>query len=150
MRCVKRIAIVILVAGCGTSSPPANNAPTPLEIKPMPSASATWGSPPSTASVATDPEVARPHNPQRAEELFREAKQAIENGDLVLARDRLEASHRLDPAVGTLLNLAEVEARLGDVTNARRHYQEVVDKATAAGRTDRAAFAKQRLDALPR
>src|SRR5262249_14521508 len=121
----------------------------PLEIPPLPpSASAA---PRSVVRDAAAPEQAEvvAHDPAAAEALFRDGREALARGDLVTARTKLTASNRLDPATGTVLNLADVEARLGDNTNARRHFQEAYDRSMAEGRLDRAALAKHRLDALP-
>jgi len=81
--------------------------------------------------------------------MFRKGREAQMTGDLEGARELFAESLRLEPAVGTLLNLAEVEAKLGDTENARHHFQEVEAAASARGMTDRAAFARARLQALP-
>ena len=137
------------LASCTPAAPPPEAAAAQLEIPPLPPSSAP--APKSVVRDATAPEQAEvvARDPAKAEALFREAREALARGDLTTARDKLVESNRLDPATGTVLNLAEVESRLGDVANARRHFQEAYDRATAEGRQERAKFAKQRLDALP-
>lgn len=72
----------------------------------------------------------------------------MQAGDLAKARALFVRSYRLDPAVGTLLNLAMCEERLGMRDDALRHYQAAYDASMKEGRKDRAAVAKGRLDAL--
>jgi len=74
------------------------------------------------------PRVASAQGPSRdsvaqAESVFRSAKDADARGDLATACAEFAESQRLDPAVGTLLNLADCEARSGDTSAAREHYE---------------------------
>lgn len=50
----------------------------------------------------------------RAQSLFEEGKAAMATGNLTLACEKLAQSHALDPAVGTLLNLAKCQDASGD------------------------------------
>jgi len=110
-------------------------------------------SPPRAAPPPTATTRGAPPPPARAtsqaERLFMEGREASARGDLATARTKLQQSHALEPATGTLLNLGDVESRMGDTANARLHFKEAYHRATAAGQVDRAAFAKTRLDALP-
>ncbi len=63
-----------------------------------------------------------------AEALFRSARQAADRGDWVTACDRFEESHRLEPAPGTVLNLAQCREKLGQVASAWKRYGEVVQR----------------------
>lgn len=67
--------------------------------------------------------------------------------DWKIAAQRLTESARLDPKVGTLINLAECEENLGLVAAARQHLQRAIDLA-AAQRDDRLDLAKTRLVAI--
>jgi hypothetical protein len=58
-----------------------------------------------------------------AEALFREGRTLIEAGNVAAACDKFEASQRLDPAAGTLTNLAACRERLGQLTRAREAWQ---------------------------
>ena len=69
-------------------------------------------------------------------------------GDHARARELLLRSYRHEPAIGTLLNLAMTEERLGMKDEAIRHYQAAYDGSMKEGRTDRAKMAKDRMDAL--
>jgi hypothetical protein len=59
----------------------------------------------------------------KAESLFRSAKEADARGDLTTACSQFAESQKLDPAVGTLLNLADCETRTGQSSAALEHYQ---------------------------
>lgn len=63
-----------------------------------------------------------------AEALFRSAREAAEKGDWKTACDRFEESHRLEPAAGTVLNLARCREELGQVASAWKRYGEVVQR----------------------
>lgn len=65
---------------------------------------------------------------QTAEALFQSGKEALARGDLSVACARLAESLRLDPAVGTTLNLAECERRAGKLAAALAHYQAARDR----------------------
>jgi len=66
----------------------------------------------------------------KAEALFRNAKDADARGDLTMACAGFAESQRLDPAVGTLLNLADCEARSGWADDARAHYEDARSQMT--------------------
>ncbi len=78
--------------------------------------------------------------------LFQEGREAAKKGDYTTACLKMEESLRLDPAVGTLLNLADCQAHLGHVATAWQLFQQAADKLPA---TDtRLAAVKQRVAAL--
>ncbi|MBV8758802.1 MAG: hypothetical protein JO257_16055 [Deltaproteobacteria bacterium] len=83
-----------------------------------------------------------------AEQLFEQAKTMMDQGDFVGACPRFEASLKLDPALGTLLNLATCYEKQGKLASAWGHYREVVALATKAGDTARIDIAKERAKAL--
>jgi hypothetical protein len=83
-----------------------------------------------------------------AEQLFEQARQMFDQGDYVGACPRFEASLKLDPALGTLLNLATCYEKQGKLASAWGHYREVVALATKAGDTARIDIAKQHAAAL--
>jgi len=145
------VVLVLLLAlpSCAPPAPPPEPPMTPLEIPPLPPSAAV--APKSREEATRPPEKTEPpmNDPAAAEALFQKGREAASHGDLATARDRFEESYRLDPATGTALNLADVEARLGDNASARRHFQEAYDHAMAAGQSDRASFARARMNALP-
>jgi hypothetical protein len=83
-----------------------------------------------------------------AEQLFEQARQLFDQGDYVAACPRFEASLKLDPALGTLLNLATCYEKLGKTASAWGHYREVIALATKAGDTVRIQIARERTKAL--
>jgi hypothetical protein len=83
-----------------------------------------------------------------AEQLFTQARALFDKGDYVAACPRFEASLKLDPALGTLLNLATCYEKQGKTASAWGHYREVVVLATKAGDTARRDIATERAQAL--
>jgi hypothetical protein len=81
-----------------------------------------------------------------AEALFNEARKAMDSGDFPTACDRFRESQRLEPAVGTLMNLAVCEEKIGKLASAWQHWREALD--TLPPQDDRRTFAEQRLAAL--
>lgn len=86
---------------------------------------------------------AEPQDPAAAEALFQQAREAQGRGDLKTACPKFAESQRLDPAAGTLLNLADCEEQLGKLASSWQHWQEVVAMLPAGD--DRRALASQRL-----
>src|SRR4051812_10098607 len=80
----------------------------------------------------------------QADALFREGRIAFDKGDYPKACAKFEASQKSDPAVGTLLNLAVCEEKLGRIETARPHLHEVLSQ--LGPKDDRRAFAKGLLD----
>ncbi len=64
-----------------------------------------------------------------AEVAFAEGRRALTAGDLARARAHFEASYRLEPAVGTLLNLAVCEEQLGLLLSAQSRLEEAKRRA---------------------
>ncbi len=90
---------------------------------------------------------AQKRDPAGATELFERGRAAIKQQDFATACSDFGESQRLDPKVGTLLNLADCEEHLGRLVSARAHWQEAVDMARSVGDA-REAFAQKRLVAL--
>jgi hypothetical protein len=95
---------------------------------------------PTQAAAQSDEERAA------AQSLFNEAQQAKKDGDLEKACGKFEKSQRLDPAVGTQLNLADCLQQIGKSASAWVNYLEVAESKTAGER--RSAFARKRADEL--
>lgn len=57
-----------------------------------------------------------------AEQFFREGRAAVAAKDYANACPKFAESQRLEPAPGTLLNLADCEEHLGQIVKAREHY----------------------------
>jgi hypothetical protein len=96
--------------------------------------------------------VAQPRDPAGSQWLFREGRNLMKQGDLVAACPKLAESLRLDPAVGTLMNLAECEERQGRTASAWQRWAAAADQLPANDRRRATALARARaLEAvLPR
>ncbi|WP_394831027.1 hypothetical protein LVJ94_31405 [Pendulispora rubella] len=73
-------------------------------------------------TIASGASVARADD-TTAEALFRAGKQASERGDFKTACEKFEQSQQLEPAPGTLLNLADCEEHLGRLGLAAQHFR---------------------------
>ncbi len=82
-----------------------------------------------------------------AEQLFAEARALVAAGELARACPTFEASLRLDPALGTRLNLADCYERSGKWTSAWAAYKAAADVARGA-KDGREALAVDRAKAL--
>jgi len=83
-----------------------------------------------------------------AEMLFREGRHAADMGNFALACEKFEASHKVQPAPGTLLNLADCEESRGQLTRAWHDFLALAD---ALPETDeRKAVALERARTLER
>jgi len=83
-----------------------------------------------------------------AEELFRQGRAAVEAGDFATACDRFSASENLEPAPGTLLNVADCETHLGKLVAAKEHFELA---ASGFGKNDpRRAFVAGRVAEIDR
>jgi hypothetical protein len=83
-----------------------------------------------------------------AQALFEQAREDMRRGDFAAALPKLEDSERLDPAIGTLLNLVLCEEKFGRLARAWLHARELVDRLPAGD--ERAAIARQRVEILSR
>jgi hypothetical protein len=82
-----------------------------------------------------------------AEELFKQGRAALEAQDYPLAYAKLAASLQAEPAVGTLISLAECEEARHRLVAARRRWQEAADLAEAR-HDHRGVFAREKLAAV--
>jgi hypothetical protein len=84
-----------------------------------------------------------------AQELFTQGRKALAARDYSTACVKLEASERLERAVGTLLSLAECEEGLGQLASARVHLEEAASLADAThDRADRGQIARRRSEEI--
>jgi hypothetical protein len=81
-----------------------------------------------------------------AETLFRQGRAAADSGDYQLACQKFRESNRLDPAPGTVLNIADCEEKLGHIATAWTLFREVTQKLPPSD--ERSALAAQRSGAL--
>jgi hypothetical protein len=73
-------------------------------------------------------------DPAAADALFREARGLLKQKKYDLACPKLAESYRLDPAAGTLFNLAQCEEARGHVATAGERWQGLVDQLTSSGK----------------
>ncbi len=83
-----------------------------------------------------------------AEALFDQALELLKAEKLEQACDRFEQSQRVDPAVGTLLYLAECYERTGRFASAWATFREAASGAAASGQAERAQIGSDRADKL--
>lgn len=83
-----------------------------------------------------------------AQALFDEAKRLMANGNLAEACPKLEESQKLDPALGTVLNLADCYERDGRLASAWSHFVEAEGIARGGGHLDAESVARDRASRL--
>jgi hypothetical protein len=86
-------------------------------------------------------------DPAAAAELFRQGRAALLEKRYDMACPQLAESQRLDPKVGTLINLARCEESTDKRASAMRHWEDAVRLAHANGDA-RESFVSEQLDAL--
>lgn len=92
--------------------------------------------------------AAGPHPESAAEQAFREGRRLLQEGKIADACAAFEQSQKLDPALGTLLNLADCEGLLGHDAKAYGLWQEVLGWSRRAKHAEREQVALQKLSAL--
>jgi hypothetical protein len=89
-----------------------------------------------------------PSDKALAETLFRDARKAMQKKDYAKACPLLAESHRLDPALGTLLNLAVCHQQEGKTATAWAEFNSAARIAGKTGDMDRATLARDKATAL--
>jgi hypothetical protein len=83
-----------------------------------------------------------------AEALFVEGRNLMIDGQFAAACQKFEASQKLDPGLGTMLNLADCYEKSGRTASAWAEYREAIPAARASGSEERARLAEERARAL--
>jgi hypothetical protein len=83
-----------------------------------------------------------------AQSLFEEGRKLMNEKKFPEACPRLERSYKLDPAPGTLLNLAVCHESIGKTATARSEFQDSLAMAKRDNRRDRLTFSQQHLKGL--
>lgn len=93
---------------------------------------------------------AQQRDPTAADALFRDGRALLKEKNYAAACPKLAESYRLDPAAGTLFNLAQCEEGRGRLASAHERWQGLVDTLTAAGKLadERLPIARERVAAL--
>ncbi len=92
-------------------------------------------------SVAATALAAEPEDVKRAEALFHDGQRLLKAGQIPAACDAFAQSQRLDPAVGTLLNLADCHAQARRFATAHAEFMDAARRARETGQKDREVFA---------
>jgi hypothetical protein len=87
-------------------------------------------------------------DPAAAEVLFQEGRDALQSGNLPVACSKFRESERLDPGVGTLMNLADCEEKIGRLASAWERWREAIDM--IAPSDERLSYARGRASLLDR
>jgi len=87
-------------------------------------------------------------NPAIAEQMFREGQQLLRQGRISEACEKLAASQRLDPAIGTLMNLAYCHELEGKTASAWSEYADAAAQSARAEEPQRERFAREHAAAL--
>ena len=96
----------------------------------------------STSAPASEPERTV------AESLFKDAKRLMKDGDYATACPKLSESFRLDPAGGTMINLADCTEHLHKYATAYAMFEKARAMAVSANRADRIQVADEHLAVL--
>lgn len=93
---------------------------------------------------------AQQRDPTAADALFRDGRALLKEKNYAAACPKLAESYRLDPAPGTLFNLAQCEEGRGRLASAHERWQGLIDTLTAAGKLadERLPAARERVAAL--
>lgn len=91
---------------------------------------------------------ASPANQAAAQALFDQGRRLVDLGNFAEACPKFEASQRLDPGTGTLLNLATCNERVGKIATAWTEFNEALSLAIRDGRRDRVAFAREHIASI--
>ncbi len=83
-----------------------------------------------------------------ATQLFNQGRAELERGEVASACAKLEESQRLDPGGGTLLNVAKCHEQQGRTATAWTEFTEALAIAEREGRSERIAFATERIAVL--
>lgn len=83
-----------------------------------------------------------------AEALFADGRRLMAIGEYGTACPKLAASQRLDPGIGTALNLADCYEKSGRIASAWAEFRGAMSAAHAAGSPDREQLASDRVSAL--
>lgn len=100
------------------------------------------------SQVAHADDVSREDVEKAATALFEQGRQLAEAGQKDAACDKFESSLRLDPQIGTKLNVAACREDKGRLVEAYGLFESAALDADRTQKTGRATFARQRMDLL--
>ncbi len=97
--------------------------------------------------VLTVSTTARANDPAAADALFQAGKQLVTEKKFAEACTKFDASYKLDPTLGTLLNLADCYEKAGRYATSWTTWGSAIERAQR-DKDDRLEYAKERRDAL--
>ena len=100
------------------------------------------------ASAGTARAQVSPSDAAIANTLFEDGRKLMHEKNFAEACPRLERSYKLDPAAGTLLNLAVCHEAIGRTASALNEFKDSLALARRENRPERVKFAQTHLDAL--
>jgi hypothetical protein len=100
------------------------------------------------AASWSSPCAAQSSSQALAEALFQEGRTLMERAEYPSACAKLGESYRLDPATGTLLNLALCHEKEGKTATAWAEFQSALGRVRREGREERVKFARESLERL--
>jgi hypothetical protein len=120
--------------------------------QPAPAPAPADGAVPIQSGAPTNGPVARtaPSGPWLADQRFRKGQELAAAGRVAEACREFEESQRLEPALGTLLNLAICHERLGQMSLALREFREAEASAKAGRHSEVEALARERAEQIAR
>jgi hypothetical protein len=143
-------SLLLLPIACATQPEP-KPAPSTVYLPPA-EAHESAGVPPERASSQPKDYRHRPpgsaEDRLRAQQLFDEGKQLIAKGDYPAGCSKMEQSLDADPALGTLMNLADCRRREGNIPAACSLFTEAQKWARDTGSVDRERFITETLKSL--
>ncbi len=112
--------------------------------------SSQWGRLIALGFVTASPSVARAETTEKAaaEALFQSGRDLVRQGNVVDGCRRFEASQHLDPALGTMLHLADCYEREGRTASAWALFGEAASIAVETGQASRESLARTRIASL--
>jgi hypothetical protein len=102
----------------------------------------------SLLALSAKASAANPEESARADALFKEGLRLFDGGQTAKACAKFADSYKLDPALGTLQNLALCHEKEGRLAEAYGELTELQTKAQAAGKTQRVDVAREHLTSL--
>jgi len=81
-----------------------------------------------------------------ADDAFRQGRELLKAGKFAQACEQFEKSQELDPALGTLYNIAQCDAEIGKLAESLAAYKEVITRDTNATRRQAASDAAAKLE----
>jgi hypothetical protein len=136
----------VLLAACAGEKPAPETSDVGITVLPVASTEPKPLGPRLQISAPTSPAATTPSPEDRAiaERYFSEARALMQTNRVAEACELFQKSLSAEVAIGTMLNLADCNEKLGNVLAACNGYRDVEAQARVTGQDDRAELAKER------